>query len=374
MAARLSARLRTKALIALLAAALGVLTLAVVIVVDRRAVEANASEVQRLVRLSVRTGELLHETQRERGRTVQMLSSKGTAERRVLDDQRRATDARAAQFRQFVATAPVDGGIRDAVLAALEDLRGLETLRAAADDPATPPLEMVRQYTILNSHLLEIVSRTATTGRDAEIALQLQAYLAFLDAKERSGLERAQLVNALSNDAFAPGQFVLATSLAASQETLFTTFERTATPALRQAWLEAQRDASFADVTAMRDTVRARAATGGFGIDPAQWFDRSTARIDMLKHVLNLQARELATTADDLAADARRGVLLSILLATVLLVVVCAASTAYLNSEIARLSRQAGLPVATGERGQAPGRADDLTAALAGRAQSDPVA
>ncbi|HYY12099.1 MAG TPA: nitrate- and nitrite sensing domain-containing protein, partial [Kineosporiaceae bacterium] len=92
MAAWRNARLRTRALVALLAGALGVLTFAVLDVSERRAVADNAGEVQRLVELSVQTGDLLHQTQRERGRTAQFLGSKGTAFRPELGQQRTATD------------------------------------------------------------------------------------------------------------------------------------------------------------------------------------------------------------------------------------------------------------------------------------------
>ena len=332
MAAWRNARLRTRALVALLAGALGVLTFAVLDVSERRAVADNAGEVQRLVELSVQTGDLLHQTQRERGRTAQFLGSKGTAFRPELGQQRTATDAAIARFDQFVGSTAVGGTAGDAVRTALADLQGLADLRRSADGLAVPAPDVIERYTALNAHLLDIVARTATASRDAGIALELQAYLAFLDAKERSGLERAQLVNAFSNDRFAPGQFVLVTSLAAAQETLFTTFERSATPALRQAWAQARRDASFADVDTLRDAARARAATGGFGVTPAHWFDRSSARIDVLKHVEDLQAAELAGSARDLAAAARRGVLLAVLLATVLLLAVAGAGTAFVLS------------------------------------------
>ncbi len=332
MAAWRNARLRTKALVALLAGALGVLTFALINVSERRAVADNAGDVQRLVQLSVQAGDLLHETQKERGRTAQMLGSKGKAFRRELTEQRTVTDAGVGRFQQFVASTQVGSAAEDAVSAALADLKGIAALRTSADGLATPAPEVIGRYTALNARLLEIVARTATTSRDAAIALQLQGYLAFLDAKERSGLERAQLVNAFSNRKFAPGQFVLVTSLAAAQQTLFTTFERAATPALRQAWAEAQKDASFADVAAMRDAARAKAATGRFDVAPARWFDRSTARINALKQVENQQAAELATSGRDLAAAAQRGVLLSILLATVLLLVVGAAGTAFVRS------------------------------------------
>ena len=332
MAAWRNARLRTKALVALLAGALGVLTFALINVSERRAVADNAGDVQRLVQLSVQAGDLLHETQKERGRTAQMLGSKGTAFRRELTEQRAATDAGVVRFQQYVSSTQVGSTAADAVSAALTDLKGLAALRTSADGLATPAPEVIGKYTAINAKLLAIVARTATTSRDAAIALQLQAYLAFLDAKERSGLERAQLVNAFSNRSFAPGQFVLVTSLAAAQQTLFTTFERAATPALRQAWTQAQQDPSFADVASMRDAARAKAATGGFDVSPSRWFDRATSRINVLKQVENQQAAELATSGRDLAAAAQRGVLLAILLAAVLLLVVGAAGTAFVLS------------------------------------------
>jgi len=327
-----NAPLRTKAVLALLAGALGVLFFAVSDVSSSQRVARDADQVQHLVQLSVHAGDLLHQTQRERGRTSQFLSSKRTGFRAELDAQRLATDAARTRFATFAQAGALPGTVRDAVRAAVTGLATIDAARPRADRGPTPTPAVLGVYTALNRQLVEVVARTATTSGDATIAVHLQAYVAFLDAKERSGIERAQLVNAFGTGSFAPGQFVLVTSLDAAQQTLLTTFERAASQAMRTVWDRARTDPSFSDVQAMRERARERAATGGFDVPSTQWFDRSTARIDVLKTVEDEQARELSAGAQVLAADAWAGVVRSVLLAALVLGAVCLAGAAFVRS------------------------------------------
>ena len=327
-----NARIGTKALVALVAGALGVSVFAVILVSDRRGVADNAEEVQRLVQLSVQTGNLLHETQRERARTALMLGTKGRQYKPELGDQRARTDARLAQFTQFVASAQLAPGVRDAVTQVQSTLQGLPALRTSADELSTPTAEVSGQYTALNAQLLAVVARAAGLSRDAGILLQLQAYVAFLDAKERSGVERAQLVAAFAAHRYAPGQFVLVTSLGAAQQALLAIFERTASPSIRQAWEQVQHDQVFADVAGMKRSAEAAGSNGRLDVPSSQWFDRSTARIDLLKTVEDKQAAELADSAAALAAGARRGVLTAMLVAAAVLLVIGVAGFAFVRT------------------------------------------
>src|SRR4029453_18235735 len=64
---------------------------------------AAAARVAVISTLSVKVGNLLHETQRERGRTSQFVSSKGAKFGPELRAQQALTDQRLAEYRQFLA-------------------------------------------------------------------------------------------------------------------------------------------------------------------------------------------------------------------------------------------------------------------------------
>src|SRR6476469_5355421 len=88
-----NAKIRTKVISGLVVALLAMTGFAAVVVVDNQRLAASSSRVGNLAMLSVKIGNLLHETQRERGRTAQFISSKGTAFSAELKAQQAVADA-----------------------------------------------------------------------------------------------------------------------------------------------------------------------------------------------------------------------------------------------------------------------------------------
>jgi len=192
------ARIRTKCVATLLVAVLGVAFFAFGRVGEKRTVAHRAGQVRTLSTLSVRIGDLLHETQRERGRTAQFMTSKGTKFASELRAQRKNTDQRLAEFAQE-ATAHQGSypeAVRSAVATVNDAIDGIGGMRKAADALSAEPKVVIGQYTDLNATLLAADATTGGSSNDAEITRRLDAYVAFLSAKEKVGLERAQLSNA----------------------------------------------------------------------------------------------------------------------------------------------------------------------------------
>lgn len=102
---------------------------------DRRADATRADELEVLVELSVRTGNLLHETQKERGATAVFLASGGTKFQVELPAQHVLTDEARASFATFVEansdTIPpqIAGGLAPALAAVF---RPTSSLRASS--------------------------------------------------------------------------------------------------------------------------------------------------------------------------------------------------------------------------------------------------
>src|SRR4051794_33807922 len=96
-----NARIRTKVVSGLLVAAVGLVCFATVLIVDNQRRAAESAGVGTLAGLSVTIGDLLHETQRERGRTAQFTSSKGASFGAELTAQQASTDTRLAEFEAF---------------------------------------------------------------------------------------------------------------------------------------------------------------------------------------------------------------------------------------------------------------------------------
>jgi methyl-accepting chemotaxis protein len=333
------ARIRTKCIGIVLVATLGLSFFAVGRVQERRSAAAQAGSVLTGTDLAIHLGNLLHETQRERGRTAQFLGSKGESFGSELAAQRKSTDGRVRALLTYADDHP--GRLAAETVTAIE---GLTAIRSDADAVPPDPKPVVGAYTALNAGLLGAAS-TAARSDDASIQLRLQAYLSFLFAKERAGLERAQLAGAFAKDAFAPDQHVLVTSLVASQQAYLDAFTRQAPPETLEAWTTVQADPAFAEVAEMEATALAR-PDGGFGIDSAVWFDTITKKIDGLKVLEDEQATAIRRAAVSARDRANRAVATALALALLVVSAAFAAAAAAIRS----ITRPLGELTAAAER------------------------
>jgi methyl-accepting chemotaxis protein len=315
-----NARIRTKVMAGLAVTTLGMACFGIAMILDNQSRAAESARAGTLTELSVKIGNLLHETQRERGRTAQFISTKGAASGPELQAQQAATDARAAELSAFAGAALGDApAVVDTALGELRtSLAGLADLRSrsGALQPAAP---IIAGYTGINRVLLDSIAVAVGQNRNPTIGVRLQAYLALLSAKEDTGLERAQLTTVFATDRFAPGQQSTVVSLIASQRAYLTVFERAAGPETLRQWSDLQASDTFKRFAAMEKTALDRAATGGFGIAAADWFTAATSKIDSYKDLEDRQSTAIRATAATDAGAARRTATLTLVLTGVLL-------------------------------------------------------
>jgi methyl-accepting chemotaxis protein len=329
-----NARIRTKVGIGLSVALVGLAGFAVTNVSNKQAEASSSAQVKTLASLSVKAGNLLHETQRERGRTSQFTSSKGKKFGAELTAQRKLTDAAIGAYRGYVSAhadelpAAVDKSLRTVA----DGLGTVKGLRSKADGLATNPVQIIGGYTKINKSLLDMISVTVGENRNPTIAVRLQAYVALLSAKESAGIERAQLSNVFTKDKFAPGQFTTVVSLIAAQEAYLTVFQRAASEDVLGEWDKTKSAPAFDQVAGFEKTAIAKSATGKFGVKTATWFDAATAKINAYKSLEDYQAEQILATAADAEGAATGAALIALATAVVLLLLTLAIATAVILS------------------------------------------
>ena len=326
------ARVRTKVAASLLVATMGLAWFAFGHVADLHGQSAEAGRVERLATVIVKVGDVLHESQRERGRTAQFLSSSGASFHTELTAQREQTDERLADLTNYVDhIGDVPTAIRDqlqSTAAVADTLAGLRTQADALADTKT----VIGGYTALDASLLDLTAQLAKGSPDAHLALELQSYVAFANAKEKVGLERAQLVGVFTADAFAPGQFALVNQLIAAQQSYLATFANTASPEVLAAWQEVQKDPSFKQVSDYEQLAIDKAATGGFGVDGATWFDTMTSKIDKLKELETTQGKAIHDDAAARQSAATKAFMVALVITVLLVLLVAALGVAVIVS------------------------------------------
>ena len=138
-------------------------------------------------------------------------------------------------------------------------LSNLESIRKRVDTFTISAAEQVDFYTLLNKHLLDIVTSSSMLSNNPETIKQLNAYANFLKAKERTGIERAVLSNTFAADAFAPNMFVKLITLVSEQASYLDAFLGTASPASIAFYQKTMQSPVVGEVEKMRSSAITKA-------------------------------------------------------------------------------------------------------------------
>ncbi len=284
-------------------------------VYERYQVEQEMGQAQAALYVVREAAQLVHELQKERGMSAGFLGSGGNKFRDALPAQRKLVDTLLVRFHEDPALLAL-GEVQQA-------LTGLTAMRERVGALGVEVAEQVGFYSRLISQLLAVVDQVSLNSQDATIALQTNAYAAFLQSKERMGLERATLSNVFGRDHFTPALLQQFISLLAAQNTYLERFQAVASPSQRQLLADSLTSPLVAKVAAMEQLALDKATTGGFGVDAEAWFALSTDKIGLLKESEDRLYQQLFERVEQMRAKsasdfwwAALGVLLCVALTT----------------------------------------------------------
>lgn len=339
--------------VALLLPVLGLVFFAGAMVLERRAVMAEMAALERLAAVAPDISAVVHELQKERGASAGFIGAKGGAFASPLDAQRRETDAALGRLRDTLAAFDAKAYGADFVRrleAQRSRLGELAGVRTKVSDFSMPMGEMAGWYTTTIGGLLDVIGTMGTLSQDADITRSITAYIAFLQAKERAGIERAMGSNGFSAGAFAPAVYQRYVGLIAEQTAFQSLFRAFAAPELISA-LDGVLAAK--EVDRMRAIALESPQTGSTGgVAGADWFKTITAKIDGLKGVEDLTAAALLKQAKAAEANAFQAFLTTLAVVVLLLAATAGLVTIVVRGitrPIAMLTRDMGL-LAQGDR------------------------
>lgn len=317
--------LRLQVSLVLLLPMIGLAALGTYIVFDKHRQVHEMDRIDHLVRFSVTAGTLVHELQKERGLSATFVSSKGQTFATELSAQRKAVDpALAAVMEGFVAlnAGNAKGKAVGLVSIAKDELLRIAAHRESIDSLAVAPTAATAYYTSAIARLLDIVSSLGDLTSEARLANAVQAYVAFVQAKERAGEERA-----LGTSGFAAGHLDLDQlgrfeGIGAEEATYLRVFDSLATSDQRRFAVQTVAGPAVDDVEQMRRILMDSYASGSVqSIPPAKWFETATARIDMFHTVESHLAADLLALVSATRAAASSA-FLNLLVLTIGLIVV----------------------------------------------------
>ncbi len=273
------------------------------------------STIQQLSTWATKAGSLVHEIQKERGMTAGFLGSKGKKFSSEIPGQRKLVDGRLDELQaaeKGLETSALPQKFVRATNEADRILADLSSMRRKVSSRNVATKEAIAYFTSINTALLTAVGEMAQVSKDVDITWRALAYVAFMQGKERCGIERAVLANTFASDRFGPGMYKKFVSLVTEQDTYFREFLPRATEEEGQYYLSTLKDPAVEQVQHMRDIADKKSTSGNFGIDATKWFKTITAKINLLKDVEDKIASDLIAAAQEKKQQATHTLMLTV--------------------------------------------------------------
>ena len=236
---------------------------------------------------------LLHETQRERGLSTMFVASRGRLPGPELSRQRSRVDTQRAVLARVMRDATeTPAAVRHRIDRANTLLGQLGATRAGIDDLVVTAAQEIAFYSNVNIELLGALDAFVVTGVSGPARSGALACVALLYAKEKAGVERAQLTDAFLEDRFSQGQRLSVAAVIAAQASYLHIFSAAAPRAADQLLRRTLASPEASEVQRMESVVYGTDETG-FGVDASTWFAMISKKIDMLGDVSDTMIKML---------------------------------------------------------------------------------
>ncbi len=257
---------------------------------EARTSAEKAQAIEKIARFSPKISDLVHELQKERGRSAGYIGTGLRADlKTAVDSQRRDTDTILNQFRS--ADVGFDGsalgGDFEAILQrARSSLSELGRSRQSVDAGQFTVPQMARYYTSTIARLLDIVKYMTISANDPSVMQALTGYVGILEAKERAGQERAMGNAGFNAGEFPAGIYNRFVGLISEQEAFISVFRNFSSSDLVSMYDRTLTGVAVDKVERYRElALSTRGALGGRENAPSDWFEQITTKIDLIKQV-----------------------------------------------------------------------------------------
>ena len=312
-------KVRNKFTLMLVFPIFGLLYFAIAEIVSESNMLSEMEKIEKLAVYGVKASNLVHEMQKERGMTAGFLGSKGKNFAGELPDQRANVDKRLAELKAFLSSNDVKefGGeqLSQDVNLILNRLGNLASKREGVTALTIAAKDAIGYYTGTNTELLKSAGQVAALSSNVEVTKLASAYVNFLLAKERAGIERAVLTSTFAADKFAAGNYEKLLSLITIQDTYLSVFKSFASPDQSNFLAETLKGPDVSEVKRLRSV--ATSSQKGWNIKSSHWFQVSTGRIELLKKIEDKLAEDLSGRAVELSATANANFISALTIALV---------------------------------------------------------
>ncbi|MBX2834470.1 MAG: nitrate- and nitrite sensing domain-containing protein [Micavibrio sp.] len=244
-----------------------------------------------LMDISIAASALVHELQKERGLSAGFLDSKGQNFSSELSAQRKEADAKIDEFEIVLGESDyhVYGEeYSHSMEAALEDLSGLQAKRDKISGFKVSAADAVKYYSTINKDFLHTIEVGIHIADEPELIREVARFVAFVQGKERTGLERAVGTAGFSNG-WTNELRNKFKNLIEVQQVYINVYRSFATEVTVKKFDKLMSSDVMQKVKRMRKVALASSqAEGSYGapatgVDAQDWYQAMTAKINLLK-------------------------------------------------------------------------------------------
>ncbi|MDD5373125.1 MAG: nitrate- and nitrite sensing domain-containing protein [Sulfurimonas sp.] len=308
----------------------------------------NYQEVQALKSISLmvsfatKASELVHNLQKERGASAGFISSKGAKFSSELQAIRKDTDKALAEaaknYKEDLDVGHLSKDLQAKIAKAFDSLSKIGSIRSGVDSLGVAVSVPVSYYTDLNNDFIISIEEMVKMSSNAEMNNLINAFVNFLSAKERSGIERAVLSSTFSQDKFAPGFYEKFIGLLNGQEIFTNKFLFLAPAEIKNFYEESMKSKEVSEVERMRK-VALEHPNGGFEIDATYWFATITGKINLLKNVEDAIAKKIEQQVSNLKDTAFNFMLIELTINAVVIFLILVFTFIISNTLTKRVNR-----------------------------------
>jgi len=288
--------IRLKLILQTMVPTITILILAVMLVNIKYTQVSNLEDIQKVTKLLNSISLLLHETQKERGMSAGYLGSGGKNFKNKLPEQRKRTDVRIKEMKLLVAETNIDSidtKISTVINNAINDTSKINSIRSKVTSLNIKTKDAIAYYTGINTKFLNTIVKISNFSSSPEVTKQIIAYLNFLMAKERAGIERAIGTNITSADYFKNGSREKFSSLISAQNSFIFNFSEYTSKKAKDFYTKTLNNPSVTEVNNMRKIILSANSVGGFGVDSVYWFDTISKKLGLIKKTENYIIKNL---------------------------------------------------------------------------------
>jgi len=308
-------KIRNKILLMVLMPLLGLVYFSYSEVSAKKELASKMEIVHEYAVLAVKASALVHELQKERGMTAGFLGSKGNSFGSELQGQRLSSDEKAQALRSKldeIDQSKFSDNFKSIINIGMANIQKIDSIRDSVSNLKISAADAIGFYSNTNAQFLDVISEIAKESVNAELSTLVTSYVSFLQGKERAGIERAVLANVFATDKFTPALFQKFVSLVSAQELMekqFFDFARKEHIAFYKSTMSGE----FVSATQkMRKVAVSKAQQGKFNIEPKEWFNMQTGKINLLKNVEDKISNDLLEISEEIGAQASTAVIIGI--------------------------------------------------------------